>query len=305
MIRIDQIESQAIEWLFRLREGERIDWEELTRWLEACPSHREAFDRLSLIDSQLEGLSLPEEIRSTGKRRSWLVAAALGSAVAASLVTIVVIPRSEPYRVETQAGEHRMLSLPDGSRAELNGGTVIVLDKRRPRLASLERGEAFFSVVHDPQDPFTVRAGAARIVDVGTTFNVIRTADSTEIGVSDGAISFQSANGSVQVRRGLELRVQGSQATLSHISPGSVGSWREGQLVYVDAPLRTLAADIQRTRGLSVRVDPSLAGRRFSGTIEVSGPDSELVRRVAVLTGTEALRVQGGWALTSPRVVRS
>ena len=73
----------------------------------------------------------------------------------------------------TATGESRTVTLADGSQVNLSGGSAIGVDitseERRVRLLS---GEAFFDVAHDAARPFTVEAGEARIVVLGTAFDV-------------------------------------------------------------------------------------------------------------------------------------
>ena len=66
--------------------------------------------------------------------------------------------------------------------------------------------------------------------------------------------------GQAVVARGGELRRQ--VAT-------DVGGWREGRLTFDNAPLSDVARDLTRQLGRTVRVDPALAARPFSGTIDI------------------------------------
>src|SRR3546814_10686217 len=69
-------------------------------------------------------------------------------------------------RIETLAGEHRTVTLADGSKIEINGASVVEIDKDHPRFARLETGEAMFHVVHRERDPFVVEKGGVKIVDL-------------------------------------------------------------------------------------------------------------------------------------------
>ena len=73
----------------------------------------------------------------------------------------------------TTLGSHRIIKLADGSRIELNTDTVARVDVTATRrLVSLEKGEAYFEIVHDPVHPLVVLAGKQRITDLGTKFSV-------------------------------------------------------------------------------------------------------------------------------------
>ena len=59
---------------------------------------------------------------------------------------------------------------------------------RDQRQVHLERGEAYFSVKHDPGRPFTVISPDAHITAVGTEFNVRLKAHSTALRVFKGKV---------------------------------------------------------------------------------------------------------------------
>src|SRR5262249_6500250 len=78
----------------------------------------------------------------------------------------------------TQAGGHREITLPDHSEITLSGSTeVTVLFSEHRRHVVIRKGEALFKVKHDPGTPFQVDAGAHRITDLGTVFDIRRYSD--------------------------------------------------------------------------------------------------------------------------------
>lgn len=65
-------------------------------------------------------------------------------------------------------------TLPDGSTISINKKSSLAYstDKfSKKRIVKL-RGEAFFDVTHDEENPFTVEAAGLQIVDIGTSFNI-------------------------------------------------------------------------------------------------------------------------------------
>jgi transmembrane sensor len=92
--------------------------------------------------------------------------------------------------------EVRDIRLTDGSSLKLSPQTAVEValgnDKRRLRLV---RGEALFSVAHDPARPFVVSVGENEVEAIGTVFS-IRTAEAeTEVSVVEGRIAVTIANG--------------------------------------------------------------------------------------------------------------
>lgn len=301
-------EAEAISWVMRLRDGGRSeDWMAFTDWLEADPRNAAAYQEAELADQGLEALAPPEPparpepapTRSFPTRR-----VVLGGAIAAGIAAVVgvsTLRTGEPttYAVETRAGERRTVTLPDGSRIDLNGGTRILLDRSDPRAATLERGEALFTVVHDERDAFEVAAGEARIVDLGTVFNVAYAGDSLEVGVAEGLVSYRQAGRRIDIQPGMTVSVtNGTSAQVTRGDPGEVAGWRAGRLAYRSAPVQRVAADLSRNLGVPVEARPEVANRPFTGVINLDAAP-ETIQRAASLMGVGAARRgDGGWILT-------
>jgi len=93
------------------------------------------------------------------------------------------------YLPHRQRRVHR-IQLSDGSRIDLNTDTELSIQYTwTARSVKLERGEALFSVVHNPEKPFEVIAAGGRIQDIGTRFNIYRQADRVSVTVLEGEVS--------------------------------------------------------------------------------------------------------------------
>jgi transmembrane sensor len=183
---------------------------------------------------------------------------------------------------------------------DVNGGTRVTLDKRNARLATLEYGEAKFSVVHDATAPFRVNTGGAQIEDVGTIFNVTRDAGQTIVAVADGSVVYNPKQQAVLVTRGRVLRALDATkvVNVSTVNPKLIGGWTSGSLAYEDTPLTSVAADLSRALGKPITTAPSLAMRHFTGTIIIDRKDADAMGRIAALLGVNATPNAKGWQLT-------
>ena len=296
-------EAQAIDWLIRQRDPGFDDWEAFTLWLEESPDHAALYDRLASMDADLANLPSPvEEITPANEpvqinRRKWL-----GGAMAAALVGIIGFSMlgNDATRIETVAGEHRTVTLADGSRIEINGTTVIELDEDRPRFARLETGEAMFHVVHRDGDPFLVEAGKAKLVDLGTAFNVIRRRDTLSVAVSEGLVLYNPERENVRLKAGFGIEVsdQDGPPKVQAIDPLSIGGWRKGQLVYNGASIGQVAEDLGRTAGLTIAVAPDVAALPFRGALLVGEDKQRVIDDLTALAGIRAEKQKEGWLLT-------
>jgi len=76
--------------------------------------------------------------------------------------------------VEATMGSRAITTLPDGSKVWLNSGSKLFYDGNYNNTVRQVKliGEAYFSVVTNPQKPFVVKAGNLNIKALGTKFNV-------------------------------------------------------------------------------------------------------------------------------------
>jgi transmembrane sensor len=320
-----EISAQAIDWLLQQRDPDFQNWDGFMAWLEISPDHNAAYEAAAMLDDELDALprtapsmaaALPtiaandDELdahrrplqSSTARSRRWF-----GGALAAALIAAVTIPNigfftgSDTRRISTLAGMTETVTLPDGSRIDINGNSVLELDKSRPRFARLESGEAMFHIVHDEKAPFTVESGGAKIVDLGTAFNVIRTEDHTSVAVSEGLVVFNPGKDNVRMRAGQGVDAaddRKGRATRKKVDVAAVGGWRSGLLVYQEAPLSDVVADLHRTTGMEISVSVDAADLVFRGALSIDPDSKRTVEDLAALSGTRVLKQGRGWMLS-------
>ncbi|WP_447762657.1 FecR family protein [Sphingopyxis panaciterrae] len=302
-------EARAIDWLIRQRDPGFTDWDGFADWLAEDAGHSAAYDAIASLDADLDALpktpkpaapivDAPAARRPS--RRAWF-----GGAIAAALVGAISLSSlgvfGDANRIETAAGEHRTIALADGSKIEVNGASVVELDKDRPRFARLASGEAMFHVVHRDGDPFVVEAGASKIVDLGTAFNVVRRDRATSVAVSEGVVVYNPGKDNVRMDAGKAIDAHDDDKAppaVRDVDVGSVGGWRTGLLVYNGTPLAVVAEDLQRTAGMKISVAPGAADVSFRGALIVDKDRARTIADLAALSGTKAERQGDGWVLT-------
>ncbi|HET8613746.1 MAG TPA: FecR domain-containing protein [Sphingomonas sp.] len=307
----DPLRAAAIEWRIRLRDGGAADWEAFVDWLEADPARSEAYDAAAMEDAALgDAIDLSRSaapanddgappVRSGLRHYSWI-----GAAAAVLLLAVLIgwplMQSADEYRIATPPGVQRMIELDGGDRIALNGGSAILLKKGDARFASLERGEALFDIRHDPKRPFELVVGDSHIRDVGTRFDVVRD-EGVRVAVAEGSILYNPRREAVLLKAGQALvDAPGDTAIkVSEVQPSAVGGWRIGHLSYRGAPVARVAGDLSRTLGVPVTVDPTLADRRFTGTIHLGGNLPGLFAHVGAVLDVDARPRGKGWELTS------
>lgn len=273
----DTIRDAAAAWAVRTSDAAFDDWDGFTAWLEADPAHARAYDEVCLATADAaEALAtLPAPLAAGNDSepapprltRRWL-----GGALAASLAGVLALGawqlRGDPA-YETAPGETEVIALDGGGNIALAGDSRLVLDRGNPRFARLERGQALFTIRHDESAPFRVKVGEDTLLDVGTVFDVTRSAKGLTVAVSEGAVLFNPQRQKVMVKPGEKLTREGERVELYPLPLAEVGEWARGRLTFRDADIAQVAADLSRATGIAFSVAPRAAGRRLSGSLRL------------------------------------
>ncbi|MFL6605203.1 MAG: FecR family protein [Steroidobacteraceae bacterium] len=219
-------------------------------------------------------------------------------------------PESNPTTLiySTQLGEHKRVTLSDGSDVDLNSASSIsVTFSALARSIELTKGEALFRVTHQSTRPFRVKSGRSLIEDVGTAFDVYKKRHSVLVLVVDGRIKIYrkaptashvgpnadransaTAGGNTlppEFHRGQQIELpedsNGSLQVLSNVSNAGLSrltAWREGRLEYQGEPLAQAVEDFGRYHTERfVLGDKALRKLRVGGSISTDSVDQFLL----------------------------
>lgn len=304
----DRILRQAIDWHIRLADGDTDLWHGFVAWLEADTAHAEAYDRVASDDALLDDRGaqpvrpaiVPVPRRADARRKKAVFWGAGMAAVLTGAIGLAYFrPAADaPYFVEAPAGGGRQVMLADGTRIMIHAGGRLRLDRAHPRLAAIEKGEALFQVRHDPANPFRVEAAGRVIEDLGTIFDVAARGPELRVAVAEGSVSFNSGQNHILLKPGMVINASADdQIEIRHVDPGTVGAWRLGHVDFDDVALRDVVRQLRLSNGIRIALSPELGSRRFSGVLRNDRGGDEIVRSLAQLSETRALRVAGGWML--------
>lgn len=215
---------------------------------------------------------------------------------------------SAPRMLATGVGVRDSIRLSDGTRVILGplSSLKVAGEYGRETRAIEVKGDAWLEVVHDSGKPFTVRAGDAVIMDVGTKF-AVRT-DSPEgvtVTVSEGAVSLRQVN--TPAPRGVILKA-GDNGLLGNAGQVSAQrgtasdddiAWMRGRLVFRDAPLSEVVSSMHKWYGIELRApDASLASRHLTATF--AGESADRVLEVIRLALGVEIERHGDTAVVRP-----
>ncbi len=322
------------------------DWEAIARYLAGESSTQETVlieallaerpadrDFLAVLDRAMseiaeemassvkveDALALVKARRDSAAIQRWRVPFPAMAAAAVAVVGLagwLVLGRNpaQPLAPLTQrmlatgVGVRDSLDLPDGTRVvlgPLSSVTVAAGYGGTAREVSI-RGNAWFDVVHDADRPFTVHAGSATIVDVGTRFAVRSDASAgVAVSVMEGSVSLRAVN--TPARQGVILQAgdNGLLKTGGEVVArrGTVVdddvAWLSGRLVLREATINEVKAAMRSWYGLELRVaDPSLANRHITATFKGESAD-RVLDVLGLVLGAEIER-RGDTAIVHP-----
>lgn len=291
---------QAAEWFAQTRSGDidsaaDKDWQ---RWIED-DEHQQAYEncelawelsadlrsspRLAVLLAGADALVTERRVvRLPVTKQRWrLPLAPLGlaaSVIAAGALAWFFLGRAPVTEYSTAIGGQRTITLTDGSTVVLNTDSdVRVQFSRHLRRVELARGEALFSVSHDPSRPFEVHALQGVTTAVGTQFDVELTRGGAAVSVLEGTVTV-GASGAAVVAAPVAVTAgsgvgYSQTGALSQLRPAEVNriqGWRTQHIVFNDMPLETALNEYNRyTHTPIVLSDPALGSRHINGVFHI------------------------------------
>jgi transmembrane sensor len=173
------------------------------------------------------------------------------------------------------------VALPDGSHLDLNGATELQVDfSPGRRHIVLRAGEAMFSVAHDSSRPFVVDTAQGSVTVTGTRFDVRQDPAATRVAVEQGSVRVQgmgTALAQLGAGQGSHIDEQGNVAAPYTVNAAALTAWRQGKLVFDNATLADVVAEVSRYRTQPLWVAPGkVAQLRVSSTFSTDDTDALL-----------------------------
>ncbi len=288
------VETEAAAWLEHRNHAEwsAADQAAFDAWLAQSLAHRIAYlrleeawrfaDRLTALKSET-----PRRENRPGSRwgrviKGSVAASAIVAAAAIAIPLSSTKPSEQTY--STDVGGSKRLTLADGSQIELNTDTAIRIAKDgQTRKVWLDKGEAYFQVVHNANRPFIVVAGNHRLLDLGTKFLVREDRDRLRVSVLEGRVQYEAnarkpsalptllGAGDVLVATAKSQSV--ARAGTTEIS-NALG-WRMGVITLDNATLADAAVEFNRYSSHKLVIaDRAAANLRIMGTFQAGNADA-------------------------------
>ncbi|HEY3403935.1 MAG TPA: FecR domain-containing protein [Ohtaekwangia sp.] len=172
-------------------------------------------------------------------------------------------------QVQGIAGQTQVVNLPDGSTVIVRGNSSVsyypdsFLENREITL----EGEAYFDVKRN-NATFTVTAGQANVIVLGTSFNIHTNGKQTEVGCLTGKVRVNSKNQQDQaiiLTPGLGVRVDETLSNVYSITKSNVAGWTTGELTFTANKLTEVFATLEKHFGKEIRFSGPIPDVAFTG----------------------------------------
>ena len=212
--------------------------------------------------------------------------------------------RPEGVAYGTSVGGHETIILADGTRIELNTDSAIrVSELPGERRIRLEKGEAYFQVVHNAARPLVVYVDSRRLTDIGTKFSVRCDADKLTVAVVEGRVGYSSHHMThpIQLTAGETMIATASAVSVARKTQHQLANdlgWRRGVVVFNGMQLVEAVREINRYNSRQIALlDPSLAGTKLTATVFTNDPE-QFIRMTKFLLGLRGEKSNSAFRLS-------
>ena len=320
--------QKILELLDSFAEGiiSQTDFIQLKDWINESEAHRkEARHDLQLEAALMVEAGKPEiDVDAAierfhtyiGNQRTKVIPVWAWIAAAVALLLIIVLPFAAyrmgsdhvkdtfaDVRLEAPAGSQLKLTLPDGTRVNLNSGSVISYSQGfgiTDRNVSLQ-GEAFFEVKHDKKLPFTVKTRELSVNDLGTTFLFSNYKDdpTAKVELYDGKVSLDNKithTDGVLLSPGqcAVMDKATGMLTTSKLSATEEEARSQGNLSFINMPLADIAKVLSRSYGQTVVTAGKAGAIRFYGQFNRHKDNLQDILRSMAETGKIHYKKENG-----------
>jgi transmembrane sensor len=261
------------------------DETELQAWLAAASENREAFEKVARAWAVAGNLNRPaqadvssSDVQHRGFSPRTRIALA---ACAAVLLAALAAPlwnigarwwNGLEVRLSTVKGKPQSFVLDDGTKVLLDADSEATASiGAHARRLFLKRGEALLTVSHEAWRRFEVVAGAGRVRDLGTQFDIEALDTATRISVLQGRVEVLTSRAAALLVAG-QAGGYDSKGNLLMQKPldAAVTRWSAGQRHFEDERLSDVLERLARYHAVTfVFSDERLRDLRVSGTFRI------------------------------------
>ena len=255
-----EAELEQVEAWLALDEGNAAL---LDKWKQAW-QHAGAMADFAAIDVDKNWSQVQSKVQPKKAKQVFLLPKIWRVAAAIFLIATVAFLGRE--FMNSSAGEIQTLMavslngeaavLPDGSQVWLKEGSSITFPEEfssEQREVTL-KGEGFFEVAHNPEQPFIVKSKQTETRVLGTSFNLnaSQEGERIELVLMTGKVRFSTQEEVVILAPGDQVLIDEiGKLSKKENSNGNFLAWKTGTLVFENTPMRQVMEDIANAYGIT------------------------------------------------------
>jgi len=279
-----QLRQAAIRWFVRLQTAAMDDPErsKFEQWLLASQAHQQAYEQVATLWERFDSAPALENLADAMEQQAYFkkpqrngrIKKTVAGALSAAVLVFGLTHGYQEYErwqaapvlqavAQAGFGQISRQRLQDGSELTLNSGSdAEVTFYRDRREVHLKRGEAIFDVARDPDRPFIVLSGNARVTVYGTRFAVNRLQRLVRISVDHGLVKVEPQNTTASplwLRKGEVAEVPNAAAPLrSSHQAADAFSFTQGMISFDHADLSEIVETLSRYRRPPLQLQAAL-----------------------------------------------
>lgn len=306
------------------------DLQELENWKAADPAHLRSYQEIVDIADRAELLmayreadpelawhkfkpSIPEEVKIVSlhpEKKSRLFFLKWAVAVVMVISGVLLLSNQNGWigsqTVSTGKNERQKLSLPDGTEIFMNANTTVSYHKSgflKARNVELEEGEAYFNVIHDEKNPFSIKVGDLSVNDLGTSFNLKVEPQQVVVVVNSGKVSLEKGKDAEKILLSAQDRGTFNKETkeMSFAKNNDLNyrAWHDKTLHYEKAPLSEVADDMKELFGTYIIFQDAALKERTLSAYFKDKTEAEIMNSIGETLRLKVMKREGTFVLSN------
>jgi len=282
---LSELKNMEKNWKYFDKNPSRKDWDSVKAWKQL----HQKLDSEGLLEDQA---AVPDRSRFTPLLK---IAASIALVLAIGIPALYfgVIQDNTELGIRQHMAEEGVatVDLPDGSRVYLNKGSEISYSTAFKNQRAVElKGEAFFEVMSDPQNPFTVSSGEMIVTVLGTSFNVkqLDNASDVEVYVKTGKVrvALEKSDQYIQLEPEEFGFVESRELARSVQEDPNYISWKTKDFKFVNSALIEVLQELEDSYHVDIhtedldlsemRITTSYSGQSIDAILETIGTAFEM-----------------------------
>lgn len=325
------MDDQIYEIVAKTLNGESTGEENarLQSWLNADPLHVKEYEEIKTfwkdadevlakpefnttaaweqVASKMEYSTMDNSHKRNGKVINLSAAVKLLSAAALLVLGIFLLRPfiGDGLKEVIAVNGNESITLPDNSHVLLRKGSTLIYPaefKGGKRQIAL-KGEAFFEVTRNEQQPFVIDAEAVEVKVLGTSFNVNCGQKKAIVTVASGKVQVSKGRDKVILEKGQEgIYTAGKLVKGNAVSNGYM-YWQTGTVKYDLVPFASVINDLSKILDIDVKLDKSVPAELQEKPIAIEFKKStikQILDEVCLITGCKWSYTNNEYIISKP-----